>query len=34
VLGGLLALAIALATVGYQVVKAAGANPIDALRYE
>ena len=33
-LGGVLALAIALATVSYQAVKAALANPVDALRYE
>ena len=34
VLGGVLALLIALITVGYQAVKAATANPVDALRYE
>jgi len=34
VLSGLLALIIALLTVGYQAVKAARANPVDALRYE
>jgi len=34
VLAALLALAIALLTVGYQAVKAARANPADALRYE
>ena len=33
-LGGTLALAIALATVSYQAVRAALANPVDALRYE
>ncbi|MFC2084223.1 ABC transporter permease [Bacteroidota bacterium] len=33
-LSGLMALVIALLTVGYQAVKAAFANPIDALRYE
>jgi len=33
-LGGVIALAIAALTVGYQAVKAATANPIDALRYE
>ena len=33
-LGGVLALAIALGTVGYQAVRAATANPVDALRYE
>jgi len=34
VLAGVLALMIALLTVGYQAVKAAGANPVEALRYE
>jgi putative ABC transport system permease protein len=34
VLSGLLAFAIALATVGYQAVKAAVSDPIDSLRYE
>jgi putative ABC transport system permease protein len=34
VLSGLLALTIALLTVGYQAVKAASANPVDCLRYE
>ena len=34
ILGGLLALVIALATVSYQTLKAARANPVDALRYE
>ena len=34
ILGGLLALCIALATVSYQAVKAATTNPVDALRYE
>jgi putative ABC transport system permease protein len=34
VLGGVLALAIALVTVTYQAMKAARANPVDALRYE
>ncbi len=34
VLSGLLALLIALLTVGYQVVKAATANPVDSLLYE
>jgi len=33
-LAGLLALVIALATVSYQAVKAATANPVEALRYE
>ena len=33
-LGGALALVIALATVSYQAVRAATANPVDALRYE
>ena len=33
-LGGALALAIALLTVSYQAVKAATANPVEALRYE
>ena len=33
-LGGILALLIALLTVGYQSVKAALANPVDALKYE
>ena len=34
ILAGVLALIIALLTVGYQAVKAARANPVDALRYE
>jgi len=34
VLSTVLALAIALATVGFQTIKAARANPVDALRYE
>jgi putative ABC transport system permease protein len=34
VLAALLALVIALLTVGYQAVKAARANPVEALRYE
>ena len=34
VLAGLLALVIALVTVSYQAIKAARANPVDALRYE
>ncbi len=34
VLGGLLALTITLLTVSFQAVKAARANPVDALRYE
>ncbi len=34
VLAGVLALAIALATVGYQAVKAALANPVKSLRNE
>ncbi len=34
VLSGVMALAIALLTVGYQAVKAASANPADCLRYE
>ena len=33
-LSGLLGLAIALLTVGYQAVRAARANPVDSLRYE
>ena len=34
VLAGVLALALALATVGYQAVRVAHRNPVDALRYE
>ena len=34
ILAGLLALVIALATVSYQAIKAATANPVEALRYE
>ena len=34
ILAGVLALAIALLTVGYQAIKAAKANPVEALRYE
>ncbi|HUU04545.1 MAG TPA: ABC transporter permease [Patescibacteria group bacterium] len=34
VLSGLLGLAIALLTVGYQAIRAARANPVDSLRYE
>ncbi|MBN2289793.1 MAG: ABC transporter permease [Candidatus Glassbacteria bacterium] len=34
ILAGLIALAVAAATVSYQAVKAATANPVDALRYE
>ena len=34
VLAGVLALVIALLTVGYQAIKAARANPVEALRYE
>jgi putative ABC transport system permease protein len=34
ILAGVLALVIALLTVGYQAVKVAIANPVDALRYE
>jgi len=34
ILAGVLALVIALATVSYQAVKAATANPVEALRYE
>jgi len=34
ILSGLMALLIALLTVGYQAVKAASANPADFLRYE
>jgi ABC-type antimicrobial peptide transport system permease subunit len=33
-LSGLISLAIALATVSYQAIKAAVANPVDSLRYE
>jgi len=33
-LGGLLALAIAWLTVGWQAVRAALTNPVEALRYE
>ena len=34
VLGGILAFVIVFLTVGYQALKAAIANPVDALRYE
>ncbi|MBI1937666.1 MAG: hypothetical protein HYS25_06035 [Ignavibacteriales bacterium] len=34
VIAGLIALLIALATVSYQSIKAALANPVEALRYE
>jgi putative ABC transport system permease protein len=34
ILAGVLALVIALVTVGYQAIKAARANPVEALRYE
>ena len=34
VLAGMLALVIALLTIGYQAIKAARANPVEALRYE
>ncbi len=34
VLSGVLALVIALLTVGYQAIRAASANPVDCLRYE
>ena len=34
ILAGVLALVIALLTVGYQAIKAARANPVDSLRYE
>ncbi len=34
ILAGVLALVIALLTVGYQAIKAAKANPVKALRYE
>jgi putative ABC transport system permease protein len=34
ILAALLALAIALATVSYQAIKAALANPVETLRYE
>jgi len=33
-LGGMLALLIALFTVGYQAIRAAAANPVEVLRYE
>jgi len=34
ILSGLLALIIAVLTIGYQAIKAAGANPVDSLKYE
>ena len=34
IISGLLALIIALVTVGYQTIKAANSNPVDALKYE
>jgi putative ABC transport system permease protein len=34
ILSGLAALAIALLTISYQTIKAATANPVDALKYE
>ena len=34
ILAGVLALVIALLTVGYQAIKAARANPVEDLRYE
>jgi len=34
VIGGILALIIALATISYHTLKTAKANPVDALRYE
>ncbi len=34
IISGLLALVIALVTVGYQTIKAANSNPVDALKYE
>ena len=34
ILAGVSAFVIALLTVGYQAIKAARANPVDALRYE
>ena len=34
IISGLLALAIALVTVGYQTIKTANSNPVDALKYE
>ena len=34
ILGGVIALVITLLTVSYQAVKAATANPVEALRYE
>ncbi len=34
ILSGLIALLIALLTVSYQAIKAARANPVEALRYE
>jgi putative ABC transport system permease protein len=33
-LGGLIALAIALITIGYHTVRSARSNPVDSLRYE
>jgi putative ABC transport system permease protein len=34
VVGGALALLVAFLTVGYQALRAASANPVEALRYE
>jgi putative ABC transport system permease protein len=34
VLGGVIALTIALLTIGYHTVKSARSNPVDSLRYE
>jgi putative ABC transport system permease protein len=34
IIAGLLALVIAVLTIGYQAIKAAKGNPVDALRYE
>jgi len=34
IISGLMALIISLITVGYQTIKAANSNPVDALKYE